>query len=32
VKNYFLVQVGSLLTPPLKRLDIQARTVDVEVR
>jgi hypothetical protein len=32
VKKYFLVQVGSLLTPPIKRLDIQARTVDVDVR
>jgi hypothetical protein len=32
VKKYFLVQVGSLVTPPIKRLDIQARTVDVDVR
>lgn len=31
VKGYFLVQVGSLVTPPLKRLDIQTRIVDVDV-
>jgi hypothetical protein len=30
VKDYFLVQVGSLLTPPLRRLEIQSQTVDVE--
>jgi hypothetical protein len=30
VKGYFLVQVGSLLTPPRRRLAIQARVVDVE--
>jgi len=29
VRDYFLVQVGSLLTPPLRRLDIQDRVVDV---
>lgn len=29
VKDYFLIQVGSLITPPVKRLDIQARIVDV---
>jgi hypothetical protein len=29
VKDYFLVQVGALLTPPKRRLAIQARTVDV---
>jgi hypothetical protein len=32
VKEYFQVQVGSLLTPPLTRLAIQARKVDVEAR
>ncbi len=31
VRDYFLVQVGSLLTPPLRRLEIQARVVDVNV-
>jgi hypothetical protein len=30
VKDYFLVQVGSLLVPPTRRLAIQARSVDVE--
>lgn len=30
VKDYFLVQVGSLLTPPGRRLAIQAQTVDVD--
>jgi hypothetical protein len=30
VKDYFLVQVGSLLTPPTRRLAIQAQSVDVE--
>ena len=30
VKDYFLKQVGSLITPPLKRLTIQDRTVDVD--
>jgi hypothetical protein len=30
VKDYFLLQVGSLLTPPRRRLVIQARVVDVE--
>ncbi len=30
VRDYFLVQVGSLLTPPMRRLEIQARTTDVE--
>jgi hypothetical protein len=29
VKDYFLVQVGSLLVPPLRRLEIQSRAVDV---
>jgi len=29
VKDYFLVQVGSLLVPPGRRLAIQAHTVDV---
>jgi len=29
VKDYFLVQVGTLLVPPATRLAIQARTVDV---
>lgn len=29
VKDYFLVQVGSLLVPPARRLAIQARTVDL---
>jgi hypothetical protein len=29
VKDYFLVQVGSLLVPPLRRLAIQSRAVDV---
>jgi hypothetical protein len=28
VKDYFLVQVGTLLTPPLRRLEIQGRVVD----
>ncbi len=31
VKDYFLVQVGSLLTPPLRRLEIQACVVDVNL-
>lgn len=31
VKDYFFVQVGSLLTPPLKKLAIQNRVVDVNV-
>ncbi len=30
VKEYFLRQVGSLITPPLRRLAIQTREVDVE--
>jgi hypothetical protein len=30
VKDYFLVQVGSLLIPPTRRLEIQSRIVDVE--
>jgi len=30
VKDYFLKQVGALLTPPMRRLEIQAQTVDVE--
>jgi hypothetical protein len=29
IKDYFLVQVGSLLTPPMRRLGIQAQTTDV---
>jgi len=29
VKQYFLTQVGTLLTPPMKRLAIQARTADL---
>ncbi len=32
VKEYFQVQVGNLLTPPLTRLAIQARKVDVGAR
>jgi hypothetical protein len=32
VKDYFLVQVGSLLVPPARRLAIQAHTVDVTGR
>ncbi len=32
VKEYFQVQVGNLLTPPLARLAIQARKVDVGAR
>jgi hypothetical protein len=32
VKDYFLVQVGSLLVPPLRRLAIQAQIVDVADR
>jgi len=30
IKDYFLKQVGALLTPPMRRLEIQARTVDLE--
>lgn len=30
VKDYFFKQVGALLTPPMRRLDIQARAVDVD--
>jgi hypothetical protein len=30
VKDYFLGQVGALLTPPMRRLEIQAQTVDVD--
>jgi hypothetical protein len=29
VKEYFLIQVGSLLVPPRRRLAIQSRLVDV---
>jgi len=29
VKDYFLAQVGALLTPPARRLEIQAQTADV---
>ena len=32
VKDYFQVQVGSLLTPPMRRLRIQAQTADVDGR
>lgn len=32
VKDYFLVQVGSLLVPPARRLAIQANVVDVAAR
>jgi hypothetical protein len=32
VKDYFQVQVGSLLTPPMRRLTIQAQTADVDSR
>lgn len=32
VKDYFLKQVGSLITPPPRRLEIQAQIVDVEHR
>jgi hypothetical protein len=31
VKDYFLVQVGSLLTPPTRRLQIQEQIVDADV-
>ena len=31
VRDYFLVQVGSLLTPPMRRLQIQEQIVDAEV-
>lgn len=30
VKGFFLKQVGTLLAPPMRRLDIQAHTADVE--
>ena len=30
VKDYFQVQVGSLLTPPMRRLKIQAQVADVD--
>jgi len=30
VKRYFMVQVGSLITPPMRRLAIQAQVVDVD--
>lgn len=29
IREYFLQQVGALLTPPMRRLEIQAHTVDV---
>jgi hypothetical protein len=32
VKDYFLVQVGSLLTPPMRPLHIQGQVVDVRQR
>jgi hypothetical protein len=32
VKDYFLVQVGSLLVPPARRLAIQDRVVDLAGR
>jgi hypothetical protein len=31
VRDYFLVQVGSLLTPPMRRLQIQKHVVDLDV-
>jgi hypothetical protein len=31
VRDYFLVQVGSVLTPPVRRLQIQDHVVDVNV-
>jgi hypothetical protein len=31
IKDYFLKQVGALLTPPIRRLEIQAQTVDVDM-
>ena len=31
IKDFFLKQVGALLTPPMRRLEIQARTVDLDV-
>ena len=31
IKDYFLKQVGALLTPPIRRLEIQARTVDLDI-
>lgn len=30
VRDYFRAQVGTLLTPPMRRLEIQARVVDVD--
>jgi len=30
VKGYFLIQVGSLLVPPSRRVEIQSRSVDVQ--
>jgi hypothetical protein len=30
VKDFFLKQVGALLAPPRRRLEIQAQVVDVE--
>ena len=32
VKDYFQIQVGSLLTPPMRRLKIQAQITDVDGR
>lgn len=32
VKGCFLTQVGSLITPPKRKLEIQAQVVDVESR
>ena len=31
IKDYYLKQVGALLTPPMRRLEIQARTVDLDI-
>ncbi len=31
IKDCFLKQVGALLTPPMRRLEIQARTVDLDL-
>jgi hypothetical protein len=31
IADCFLEQVGALLTPPMRRLEIQAQTVDVDM-
>jgi hypothetical protein len=31
IADCFLEQVGALLTPPIRRLEIQAQTVDVDM-